>query len=185
MKPILFSASMIRAILSGRKTQTRRIIKPQPEPLPKCPYGGIGTTLWVRETWRSALSETHQCYAYRADLKYRCGKAIPKGSENISPWKPSIHMPKDAARIFLEISEVRVERLHDITEDDALDEGIEELNGDGPNRYTIHMPQDNAHYNAPTAKEVFQTLWQSINGEESWENNPWVWVMSFEKNKKC
>lgn len=196
MKPIIFSAPMVRAILSGRKSQTRRIVKPQPElcsgcqscdfkcnhfvyPLPKCPYGNIETKLWIRETWRPAMSDSHQCYAYRADLSYKCGKPMPDDCENILNWRPSIFMPKEAARIFLEVSQVQIQRLHDISEEDALSEGIEPLDDD-QNQYIPAIANNNA-YIASSAKEAFQELWQSINGSESWKSNPWVWVISFEQ----
>ena len=178
---------MVRAILEGRKTQTRRIVKPQPErcsgcqscnyigdhftqPLPKCPYGAAETKLWVREAWAQTLSGD---YIYKANY---CEEHPPMGLRG--NWKPSIHMPKEAARIFLEISEIRVERLHDISECDSLAEGIDYKDyGD----YQRYFDYQNHLFSFASLIWSFRSLWKSINGEESWDSNPWVWVVSFEK----
>lgn len=179
-RPILFSTSMVRAILDGSKTQTRRIVKPQPSSLDnlKCPYGQGGDRLWVRETWRPALtSNGHEYYAYKADMSYQCGLDMPSG---IFSWKPSIHMPREASRISLKVVGVRLENLQNISEEDSLAEGIKPISDNrGWNKYSIQMSL--ASYNALTAKEVFEMAWNAINGEGSWDKNPWVWVINFRR----
>lgn len=145
----------------------------------KCPYGQPGDILWVRETWQqeaeffeaSAHSASYDFdwwestgkYVYRAD-----GTELPTDSEAFGKWKPSIHMPKEACRLFLKVKSVRVERLKDISRGDAMDEGCPFANmSAGPNPVSW-----------------FSELWQSINGEHSWNENPWVWVVEFEKTAK-
>lgn len=197
-RPIIFSADMVRAILEGRKTQTRRLLKPQPRQIEvgwkygknyknlalgtatpandifypyECPYGLPGDLLWVRETWQKFADE----YAYFAT-------DIDVFSE--TKWHPSIHMPRAAARILLEITDIRIERLNDITEADAIAEGINSTTpNSGPNKY-----YDNYHTGRWMDKEFlnnpilsFRTLWEKINGPGSWEANPWVWVITFDK----
>jgi hypothetical protein len=153
-RPILFSTPMVSAILEGRKTQTRRILKNPEVSMQNCPYGKPGDLLWVRETW---------------GIEKRKEKRIVfKARMNDYPiqddrWRPSIHMPKDAARIWLKLTEVRVERLQDITEKDAIAEGIED---------------ESPYFYNP--KYSFISLWESINGEGSFYQNPWVWVLTFE-----
>jgi hypothetical protein len=160
-RPILFSGEMVRAILEGRKTQTRRVIKPQLRINYKCPYGQPGDRLWVRETWQCFKPNTEEiinpntvnirALAYRATNEWR-GK-----------WRPSIHMPRWASRITLEITAVRVERLQDIGEVDAMREG-------DPTCENTHI-------------DWFRALWDSINAKRgySWESNPWVWVVEFQR----
>lgn len=204
IKPILFSTQMVKAILEGRKTQTRRIIKPTSK---KGCYGvqverdkttgevtnvtgydehertwdengsqypvnnkyKIGDILWVRETW---TQNGIGYYRYKADFKEGeglfTGKQIPAKYRN--KWKPSIYMPREAARIFLNVTNVRVERLQDITEEDAIAEGVETL-GLYPG-YEI------------SAIGKFEGLWSNINGQESWNDNPFVWVYEIEKIEK-
>lgn len=164
-RPILFSTPMVQAILDGRKTQTRRIVKPQPpydeHEVITCPYGHAGDVLWVRETWQPSSSVAY--VHFKAD----CRDGDPgKG------WKPSIHMPKDACRLFLLITSVRLERLQSITRQDAAAEGVcIENEAERFPGYQIHRwPEEN-----------FQTLWENINGEQSWRDNPWVWVIEFQK----
>jgi len=170
-KPILFSTEMVQAILSGRKTQTRRVIK---EPcdygcitgdcdhdvqdqcdnaiLNASPYGKPGGKLWVRETWRS----DNTGYAYKAS-------SYDKGFL----WKPSIHMPRRAARIILEVTDVRVERLQDISGKDAAAEGIQSV----------------SKYGQDADVSDFADLWDSINKKRgySWASNPYVWVVEFKR----
>lgn len=217
--PILMSAPMVRGILDGRKTQTRRGFKYPGMPSSgeicaickdgagdwigwmgdpdnninfqkftlqaypngggiKCRYGKPGDRLWVRETWRPKTHSfpTGPHYEYRATAD---GDLTPTDG----PWKPSIFMPRAASRILLEVVDVRVERLQDISEADAVAEGISfwEMNG-GPNRrYDNYEVKPNQHgtgfLNDPIAS--YRTLWASINGADSWEANPWVWVISF------
>lgn len=205
-RPILFSTPMVQAILEGRKTQTRRTLKPHPsnneflielskdwgwaqrrlistkpdkyEILQnwKCPYGNIGDVLWVRETY-CKLYESLDLYYFKDDKSFDHKKA---------KWKPSIHMPKAACRLFLRIKDVRVERLRDISEADAKAEGISFI------RFTV-FNQDRFLYTDYLDLESswrdprisFQTLWDSINAEKMpWKNNPWVWVIEFERIEK-
>jgi len=210
-RPILFSAPMVRAILEGRKTQTRRIVKPQQpratQPLDapyefelterngdvmlytleqfvasKCPYGAPGDRLWVREThafgpivedpddWRDNPDDWETFY--RADGDERDWQNHD-GEPVRAPWRPSIFMPRWASRITLEVTGVRVERLRDITPEDVESEGIgeEDTNCDGECGAT------------PCSLLVgrFERLWRDINGAESWDANPYVWVISFRR----
>lgn len=188
-KPILFSGEMVRAILDGRKTQTRRIIKPQPKYLIGderrrlnikhnpglkdlflriSKYGQLGDRLWVRETWKYWRIDGG-LVIYKAD-KHDDVKANAK-------WKPSIHMPRLASRITLEILNVRVERLNDISEQEALAEGVRRYGEEPIAKYGIEYPL------MLTAKNAFAWLWESINGPDSWELNPWVWVIEFKRVK--
>jgi hypothetical protein len=204
-RPILFSSPMVQAILAGRKTQTRRIVKIPAavdsvtgvgfsamtpdnmasvrgfdktdvhfETFIKIPYGEVGDRLWVRETWRKLPHNTSTGYPY----EYRA-TAEQDGIPIESPWKPSIHMPRIASRITLEITGIMVERLKDISEADAIAEGIER-DKDGWKHYAPNTPAD-ALVGLPTPCESYRTLWESINGPESWDSNPYVWVISFKK----
>ncbi|MBY0438575.1 MAG: hypothetical protein K2W80_10315 [Burkholderiales bacterium] len=202
-RPIIFSAPMVRAILNGSKTQTRRIVKPQPvirdgEPVwpigtkrPRgrgfedCPYGQPGDRLWVRETHGVADRWLHdcetnppRCIAYRADLSAR--NFDPPYVPNTASWgwagmkwRPSIHMPRWASRITLEVTGVRVERLQDISEADAIAEGVVQA----PYGWWSGFPGSSS----PTAKGAYALLWDSINGPGSWDANPWVWVVEFKR----
>ncbi len=180
-KPILFSAPMVRAIIEGRKTMTRRVVKPQHCFAPSmrqgesawnnCPYGQPGDTLWVRETW--AIGDRDNDVLYAADPSWNVnGVAVPppvnKGTVHAGNWRPSIYMPRWASRITLEVTAVRVERLQEITEDDARAEGVA-LGIDGQ---TGRLESGGA---------AFLKLWDSINAERGygWTVNPWVWVVSF------
>lgn len=219
-RPILFSGPMVRAILDGRKTQTRRVLTPQPTPpraiyecdgadtivsshplslahtgdgIPKvavgfawkmtklnetsaphqtgtgykwlCPYGQPGDRLWVRETWGSIgtplgnLRIGEGCRVF-----YRATE--PEQIVNLEKWRPSIHMPRWASRIDLEISDIRVQPLQDISDGDALAEGVTLR---GTTRYEGE------------ARDAFHTLWGSINEERGhgWDTKPWVWALTF------
>lgn len=185
-RPILFSAPMILAILDGRKTQTRRIIKPQPDDL----YEGqithqfrisIGDRLWCRETWR--------CNGWAADLAtifYRasegagytamCEQYPIAGRKPIrvdGTWRPSIHMPRWASRLTLYVTEVRVERLNSISEEDARAEGVE-CDSDGWRDYQMPCTQC-----CTSPVDSYRTLWESINGKGSWADNPYVACYTF------
>lgn len=176
-RPILFSAPMIRALLAGIKRHTRRIVKPRPgiDGEWPCPYGNPGDRLWVRETWRTVesldavrpvvLAESVPIH-FDADHTDR-----GKFREPIGRARPSIFMPRWASRITLTIEEVRVERLHDISEEDATREGVGlAYRQDGPGTFA-----------KDSAIAAFKQVWTEINGAASWDANPWVWVVSFRK----
>lgn len=213
-RPILFNAAMVRAIIEGKKTQTRRVVKPrkdlsfgcllQPHELAgevnagdymNCPYGKPGDRLWVRETWCGQLDShtsqliynedgnTYKCL-YRADGEHVVlddGDGFTKhnkdGSE-ASPWKPSIHMPRDCSRINLEITGVRVERLNDISDADAEAEGLSKFPHKGDFAYAWKDGDKHGH---ATATGAYRNLWEEINGPGSWDANPWVWVVEFKQ----
>ena len=176
-RPILFSGPMVRALLAGTKTQTRRVAKPQPfwvnpgdgqpNPMPKCPYGVPGDTLWLRETWFQ--SEDSSMVHYRAD----------NDDPYVTRWRPSIHMPRWASRITLEVTGVRVERLCAISEADAAAEGVTQC-GDG-GWHAEDTGRDGSSPCWDTASGSYRLLWESINGPGSWAANPWVWVVSFRR----
>jgi hypothetical protein len=231
-RPILFSAPMVRAILFGEKTQTRRIVKPEPVPIPAevfkdpkvpaerqfwwpsnvarsmvevrdmsalSPYGRAGDRLWVKETHQYAdWSEDGMPWIrYAADYaeRFHDSGSIPEAwgekltdiweglsaAENVAidgkardrAWRPSIHMPRWASRITLQITSVRVERLETISHRDALAEGVRvwerwEAERAGSIEVNSHDPRD-----------AYAELWESINGRYSWPKNPWVWVVEF------
>ncbi|MGM7977589.1 hypothetical protein ACS77E_21380 [Yersinia enterocolitica] len=190
-KPILFNAEMVNAILSGRKTQTRRIIsektlhlfgvaasagechpielcdqRSQSYYLDFCPLGKPGDQLWVREAFAAGLC-TESTLAYRATHKT---EDLEEGWGETIKWTPSIHMPRWASRINLLITGVRVERLNDISEQDARAEGVKAWRG--PAEELVG------------GKLAFFELWDSIYGQkegENWQANPWVWVIEFER----
>ncbi len=227
MRPILMNSEMVRAILDGRKAQTRRPVKqtfdhdqhadavfrdgagfgwvgwwgPGPHNAEKtarlypgkegflCPFGQSGDGLWVREAWRID--------GVGRKVAIEFGGGDPSLFENLSffadcefdpglkpgPWIPSIHMPRWASRITLEITDVRVERLQDISETDAIAEGLE-LPDNGTFRDYSVRPEDNEGYNYKrTAVESYQTLWDSAYGHKAsqWSANPWVWVVGFRR----
>jgi len=183
-RPILFSAPMVRALLSGTKTQTRRVVKNPPSiwtihsiQEQRCPYGQAGDRLWVRETWAKwgrddqcgeGPSQTHEPI-YRADsYPWDWG----------DKWRPSIYMPRWASRITLEIIAVRVERLQDISSADAIAEGIEPCASGGEWRNYLDSAPNR---DALTPRVSYRSLWESINGPGSWAANPWVWVVEFKR----
>ena len=175
-RPILFTGPMVQAFLDGRKTQTRRLVKPQPqngqpskvscahwetsEGQFKCPYGAPGDQLWVKETWRNQDGITI-LYRNKDEIEYRADGDRPKELTDCY-WKPSIHMPRWASRITLEIISVGVERVQDITDDDVWAEGAGQLPG-------------------MSAQETYAVLWESIYGKDSWKLNPWAWKITFKK----
>ena len=227
-RPILFSGPMVRALLDGRKTQTRRIMKPQPRandrlrkrldsrdftafrrhepPIEnwRCPYGGPGDRLWVKETHLGGSPGV-------ANIIYRADGEVPGVR-----WRPSIHMPRRASRVTLAITDVRVERLQDISEADAIAEGLyrsipDERDRDWFAAYTEEQtgspptPGEWKTFNAgvwmvpgvpqgwgltpserrrdtwgPTPQFCYRLLWEHINGPGSWGANPWVWAVTFE-----
>jgi len=198
-KPIIFSTEMVSAILDERKSMTRRVIRPQPYmitegPTPqgsnwmawyadgKCsdlwPKHKIGDILWVRETWGIATTGD---IIYKAD--YVDKKApLAEGAK----WRPSIHMPKEVARIFLEVTNVRPERLQDITEEDALREGVHpwgletQQRMDKWCRYTLITDPGRT---TGTFRGEFAAFWDHLNAKRGygWKENPWVWVIEFRK----
>lgn len=201
MKPILFSTPMVQAILDGRKTMTRRVLKTphdfdvfwkmehniaifneEDSPLNVIvrPKYKVGDVLYVRETFGVLHYEgvdTTPTYFYKAD-----GGEI---AQIKGIWKPSLFMPKEAARIFLKVTAVKAERLQDISEEDAIAEGIQPVqdfdsgNGlSGRQMYENYLPKG---YTEVLPIDSFQSLWQSINGPESWDENPWVWAYTFER----
>ncbi|MFM3315914.1 hypothetical protein [Klebsiella variicola] len=211
---MIFNGEMVRALLDGRKTQTRRPIKwkqtrfteigeredgsrwPWSEDAEHacdfwhaCPFGAVADRIWVRETWSSDFANYYpnDRVWYAADNNRRLDIEVVDGVRGIySPesdvhvpfrWRPSIHMPRWASRILLEITDVRVERLNAISEEDARAEGIIDggcLNCGEPEPCGCANPE-------PDATDAFAYLWQSIYGQESWNANPWVWVISFER----
>ncbi|MBV0366533.1 ASCH domain-containing protein [Klebsiella quasipneumoniae] len=193
---MIFNAEMVRALLDGRKTQTRRIIKDctvgsdqiskfiqiekkfigcYPEDVPElirecCPYGVPGDRIWVREAFASGLS-TKSTLAYRATHKR---EDLEDGFYDTIKWTPSIHMPRWASRILLEITGVRVERLNAISQADAIAEGAP------PSHPSIDCVSQ--EYGFPDfSRSWFGQTWQHIYGEESWKANPWVWVIEFKR----
>ncbi len=190
---MIFNDEMVRAILGGNKTQTRRIVEEKfygravaAELLAKhCPYGQPGDRIWVRETYRVHGKATDVAtLVYRASVRNSWTEQTHRVPVEVcnnpvsEKWTPSIHMPRWASRILLEITNVRVERLNDISECDARDEGVPpagSLLPDHPG--TFLTPKGDF----AMAKVAFQRLWESIYGEESWSANPWVWVIEFER----
>lgn len=183
--PILFSTEMVQAIIDGRKSMTRREVKPQPQFnftnekhglgngwIQQCPYGKVGDVLWVRETW--AKNEQDGMVDYKTDYP---------SESHFFGWKPSIHMPKTACRIWLQITDIRLERLCDITEEDAIAEGVEKQFS-SLFRELRYKDYANVKDNWRSAVSSFQSLWASIKGINSWDDNPWVWVISFKQINK-
>ena len=207
-RPILFSGPMVRALLTGTKTQTRRIAKPVRHPdlgnvytagalvlehEPQhvidraCPYGQPGDRLWVRETWNWFDPETIPasrvgnrapftgCQGERAifwSAAYAADGNIPSpGYGKGNYWRPSIHMPRWASRITLEVTGVHLERLQDISVADALAEGV--------NVHPYHHGKPPTSIYSPV--QAYRDLWEQINGAGSWEANPWVWAVEFKR----
>jgi len=171
VKPILFSGPMVRAILDERKTQTRRVVKPQTcykeNPRPRCPYGHPGDLIWVRETWADVNSYEGPAICYRAD-----GNHINGAPEH--RWKPSIFMPRWASRLTLKITDVRIEQVQDINREDAIAEGC-----DNPLKGSELLGISGDY--VADERTSFAQLWNSINAKRgySWQSNPWVWVVEF------
>lgn len=164
-RPIMFTPENVLKILDGKKTQTRRVAKPQQRPdwkIADCPYGLVGDRLWVRETWQ---------YNPYGGIVYKAGSGIidcaGKG------WRPAICMPRWACRLVLEITDVRIERVQDISPDDAKAEGDKERSG---------LPE--YHERGPLCHvDWYRNLWDSINAKRGygWDTNPLVWAISFRK----
>lgn len=178
-RPILFSAPMVRALLAGTKTQTRRIVKArdlewmdvhqglrEPDNAERCPYGQPGDRLWVRENFARIDGQTRPWIETDYQATYTHGDRLGDTLGIKKRWTPSIRMPRHASRITLQITSVRVERLQGISEADAIAEGV---------RNSLHLP------GGRFARENFGHLWWTINGDGSWESNPWVWVIEFKR----
>ena len=222
-RPIIFSAPMVRAILEGRKTQTRRVanvarIDRHPD-MPSavimtlqnggqgwlnsqsehpnhiarlCPYGVPGDRLWVREThapqadcwgawesWMRGDGGPAPIIHYAADFKaFQDGQGFTINKPFIEKWRPSIHMPRWASRILLEITDVRVERLQEISEADARAEGASYHDGRGVGHSGWRHDYGDVHANARSA---YARLWKHIHGPGSWDVNPWVWAIEFKR----
>lgn len=237
-RPILFSGPMVKAILAGTKTQTRRLVKPQPErvlehvedmgaiyvpsgepvvcTIPNgwqwkslytsdglgtfadsmrwhCPYGKAGDRLWVREAWATSANAiaAEACgspmgssfegpeFVYCADAPHRSDE-WEAWRLRFARWRPSIHMPRLASRLTLEVTDVRVQRLQDITEEDARAEGVD---GHAPIPGLVNGEPGTIHCFGPdAARKAFALLWDGINGKRApWASNPWVWAVSFRR----
>ena len=175
-RPILFSAPMVRAILAGTKTQTRRMVNAKWSA--RCPYGQPGDRLWVRETWQAVNGNDrarHIVTHPRPDRGWLEYAATPRLDEPAYKWRPSIFMPRWASRITLEVTGVRVQRLHDISEADARAEGIDFDPGEGGTFHVAGL----AGCGSDSAVDAYRKLWEAINGLRSWAANPWVWVVEF------
>jgi hypothetical protein len=205
-RPILFSGPMVRAILDGRKTQTRRVVKPQPDAGPngtmvdlggasfglldgslsgewRCPFGAPGDRLWVRETFYDydagepapqGATDFHTDALLDERIEYRATPWTHEFAdpEECGPWTSSIHMPRWASRITLEVTDVRVGRVQAITAADCIAEGIASrgMDSNGPNIASAMM-----------YIEDYKTLWDSLNAKRGygWNVNPWAWAVSF------
>ncbi len=222
-KPIIFSGPMVRAILEGHKTQTRRVIPCQPESfgppmwwlpdfaqpirppsreayiaeaLKRCPYQ-VGMTLWVRETWAECgridypgVVLDYEGIKYRADgeVRHCSGRTLRewagKEPQYVGKWRPSIFMPRWASRITLEVTGVRVGRVQDISEEDVLSEGTEQVAWESKDyrEYTC-MWRDCASAIRTRRRAEFRKLWDSINAKRGygWDTNPWVFVYEFRR----
>jgi hypothetical protein len=198
-RPILFSAPMVRAILDGRQTQTRRIVKPQPHagvrksPFVasgledghgrglRCPFGAPGDRLWCRETFSYTHNDA-QGFSDTGEVWY-WADGNPQDGDWSKP-RPSIHMPRWASRITLEITDVRVQRLQEISEEDAVAEGVFRPTGERtPIGQVVETHNGGSLIYAVRGQacECFRDLWQSIHGPGSWEASPWVWALTFRR----
>jgi hypothetical protein len=233
-RPILFSAAMVRALLNGTKTQTRRIVKPQPPANAchwkecsagqwlsrdygqqwKCPQGVAGDTLWVKETWAAQLLKLRTVKPTEIPNWERINYAADHTADDmdgLGPWRPSLFMRRWMSRITLEIVSVRLERLQDISEADAVAEGcaatyslagynvlgsggsiqfvVEEFVGGIPKAgddwqgMTVEHVQHVPARVLGSARDEYRRLWTRINGPGSWQANPWVWCVSFRRVK--
>lgn len=194
-RPILFKGPLVRAILTGQKTVTRRALKlphgfwetsatGELVPIPtNCPYGKPGDQLWVRETWVADAqvdAVAPRDLSQGEPIRYPADGVVRQtGCAMITPGKgrPSIHMPRWTSRILLEITAVRIERLQDITEEQARAEGIT----DGGCHNCGNNEPCGCECPSPSAVDSFYHLWNEINGAGAWEANPWVWVVEFKR----
>ncbi|MCV2349310.1 hypothetical protein [Paucibacter sp. Y2R2-4] len=199
-RPMLFSAPMVRAILAGTKTQTRRVVptmltlgrlefpgrrdrkgfnqvnwldtvEGQSEAIRWCRYGQPGDRLWVREAFARIDGQTRPWIETDYRATYTHGDRLGDLLGEKKRWTPSIHMPRHASRITLEITGVRLERLQEISNDDAHAEGAAD--------WAAEIVSNGNKF--PSTQRAFQALWESINGAEAWALNPWVWVVEFKR----
>ena len=215
-RPILFSGPMVRAILDGKKTQTRRVMKPQPEYsdrltcwlwdraghkrmwdsiatnappygfsqdcwIPLSPYGQRGDRLWVRESFFDHGDLPDGTVLERDErIEYRASEWNRVDSADGGPWKPSIHMPRWASRITLELTDVRVQRVQEIADADVEAEGIEH---DGQWWRAGTHPVKGTLQCWPSRQRAFERLWNELNDKRgySWHVNPWVWALTFKR----
>ena len=228
-RPILMNGEMVLATLDDRKTQTRRVVKlslPSTEMCPvrmiidsqspsghswmsdmygtkhiKCPYGQVGDRLYVRETWATNFPRTvkPKDLPDTTQILYRADGIIPSGKDSMTRWESCLHLPKRFARIHLEITAIRVERVQDITPDDIIAEGLDSFcwdyaeSDDGTGDmfmyadHTIEPPKwaaDNMT-SCECIEDVFSWLWDSVSKpEHTWDKNPFVWCVSFKKIDK-
>lgn len=215
IKPILFNTEMVRAILDGRKSCTRRLVKPEPqgyfevseEPLYVYDTDGNqgkitppyqpGDILYVRETWHKYIKRVGKGESCRFAEFYGYRASVANSEDADEPWRPSIHMPKEAARIWLKVTDVRVERLQEITEDGVWDEGFKfkppcltRVSADGHTCDLDGPCMSSIKYCDMTMGELFgREVWNSTIKKSDldcygWNANPWVWVIEFERCKK-
>ncbi len=199
-RPILFSGAMVRALLAGTKTQTRRVVKLRNgqymppsqradsngwvQMLRLCPYGQPGDRLWVREAWRTYRGNDKTPPRELTTAHYIWFEADEPINLAQGKLRPGMFMPRWASRITLEVTGVRVERLQDISEADAIAEGIERTPSMGkPGAFQwcdYRVPNEPSEWFNDPARS-YQTLWEQINGPGSWDANPWVWVVEFKR----
>jgi hypothetical protein len=202
-RPILMNGTMVRATLAGTKSQTRRMVKHgmasgrseafqktqafQDDLMPGCPHGKPGDRLWVRETWRGVVGinppgamPEYGVARYIPDQEH-CRRVEYAATQECDsePWRPSIHMPRWASRIVLEITDLRIERLQDISDADIEAEGINmEALAEAQERYEVVAKDGNAS-GRPTLRGAWRDLWESTGGD--WDANPWLWAISFRR----
>lgn len=182
-RPINLKSHEVLEILQGRKTQLRRVVKPQPSI--RCPFGQVGDRLWVRETFDPIYGQSPPDRVIEIDYRADHSRRI-KDDFGARRWTPSIHMPRWASRILLEVVSVRVERLRDISEADAIAEGsyldrcacLPRSKDRTPMHAAFKLETCHIH------GSEFSHLWESINGVGSWDDNPWVWVIEFKRIDK-
>ncbi len=217
--PIIFNRDMVKAILDGRKTQTRRVIKGKPNKIfwnsivyngyagwtdehgkPFCcPYGVPGDKLWMRETFAYTADYTGNdpgCFALMRGCFYRAD--YPEGDcieDEIKRWRPSIHLPRRKSRIDLEVINIRVEQVQDISKEDSVAESVDMgqiIYREGDDTHNLHRKWLYENYGHPMAntrvigeEDLFHALWDSINAKRGygWDTNPWVWVIEFRRVK--
>lgn len=210
-RPILFSGPMVRALIAGTKTQTRRVLKKPKWAEPSCDFEieadgpyivvaatgctakvptryAVGDRLWVRETWQGlSFGDYEPTESKVCDVRFAATDALGQASKAVRgyPWRPAIHMPRWASRLTLTVTDVRVERLQDISEEDALAEGVERLHhGFYPYGISTFMTVFVDGKEVPaqcctSAHDSYMLLWDSINGRGAWDANPWVAAYTF------